>query len=272
MSSTPIHIDIVEPSSFDIVACKIALHRKNLILVNFYIPPASSSEQYSALADAITSVQKSAEVGDELLIYGDANLNGVHWFPSEDCEGVLEPVNIRNAFIDFLAKIYSLGVYQINNRTDSFGNVLDVVFTSIISNVILDTAVQTLTSKTSDFHKILSLQYFYNDYSMSPVSNKTIKYDFSNADYRTINRRLADLTLPEANIDADDYASLFLSRLIEIIDENTPKRISTRLSCAPHMDKTLRVLRNRRNIRGVPRGGRGGRAAPGVTLFKRKHF
>lgn len=248
LNSTPILVQIPDDKPFDLSACRIRLDNKILIVICFYIPPAASLEAYMELSDAFVSICENMQGPEvEFLIYGDANLSGVQWIPSEFCDSVFDPVNVKDSQVEFLTKIVSLGLSQLSDFKNNSGNVLDVVFSDITSNLIISEAELTLTGKTSEFHRILTAQFFYNDLTISENSKRTLKYDFDNADFEAINAELLLLPRRDYSHDINVEASNFVSAVFGIMDKHTPKRFTTTLTCAPHMDKALRVLRNKRN-------------------------
>jgi hypothetical protein len=246
---SPVQIDHDDDSIFDVVACKIALPDRVLYLICFYIPPRSIELQYMNLAESMAYVVGLMKPEDEIMMYGDANLDGVIWLPSELCEAAFDAANLNNLQSEFLTAVFSLGVYQLSNFENSSGNVLDLVFTSLDSNCVVEEAVMTLTNKTSIHHRILTLEYFYDDESLhETLSNtKTVSFDFENADYVRIVNELESISLQSCEDDPDHMADAMFEALWSIVERHVPKKISINLTCPPHMDKSLRVFRNQRN-------------------------
>lgn len=165
---------------------------------------------------------------------------GIQWTPNEFQDCLFDPVNINVNYCDFLTDILSLGLAQISNFKNRAGNVLDVIFTNVISDFKLEKALLTLTRKQSIHHEILSLTYYFNDDIRNKVIENKVFYDFDNADYDKISYELNKL-----NINSNDlnYAVDSLQFCLKFV----PKRVTVSLTCPAHFDKCLRYLRNKRN-------------------------
>lgn len=239
---------VVDSCKFDIVAVEVDFVVKKLILVCFYLPPKSEKEDYLDLAEQIRNIYKYVdEVRDDVIIYGDANLEDILWVQSEYSDKFFDPTCVNVKYEDFLAMLLSLGLHQINNFVNNYGNVLDNVFTNAVDNLVIDKAVLTLTGKTSVFHNIITLRFLQETHSGRDESlqGRILKYDFTRADYDGINRELSLLDLEGYSGSARvDY---FYERLSVLLEKYVPKRLVTLLSCAKHLDKPLRMLRNQRN-------------------------
>lgn len=245
--SSPIQIQINDAAKFDFTACRLQVPGKQIYIGCFYIPPNSNREQYELLGKAFYDLYSLTKPDDSIFIYGDSNLRNVNWLASEFHENLYDPVNIHDNYQDFLTMVQSLGLYQINNLTNTSGNVLDTIFTNVISNFILTEAVLKLTSKASIHHRILSLDYIYKDSKYHRNNDKTIVFDYDKADYASINREINNLNLNLNNDDVNNNANELNIALNEILEKYVPKKTITKLSCPVHFDKSLRMLRNKRN-------------------------
>ena len=247
LTCTPINLSLAANAKFDIIACKIQLPGKTIYIGCFYIPPNSNREQYELLANVFQDLYNEINSSDDLFLYGDSNLRNVEWLPSDFDDHLYDPVNIHDEFQTFLTTVQSLGLYQINNLTNTSGNVLDTIFTNVISNFTLKEAILKLTSKTSIHHRILNLEYIYSDAKHHINNDKTYVFDYDNADYASINNDINNLVINEADYDINEYANKLNLALKGIIEKHVPKKLITKLSCPVHFDKSLRILRNKRN-------------------------
>lgn len=232
-------------SSLDIIACQLQLNGKSLFLSGFYLPPKSTVDSYDNLANLIIFLNSILTIKDDIFIFGDANMPGIKWIPNDYQENIFDPVNISSNHYEFLTKIFSLGICQVNNLTNNSNNVLDIIFTNVISDFKLDKALLTLTSKSSVHHVILSLTYYVNECIQDNLIENKIYYDFDRANYDRILQELDSIVLVDNNINL--AANNFYEHLKSIIDKYVPKKIVSKLTCPPHFDKTLRILRNKRN-------------------------
>lgn len=248
LKCTAVDIVTVPDDKFDIVACKITFPTKNIFIVCFYIPPRSTIEQYNQLAVRITELHDTLKEADDIIIYGDSNLSGIQWIPSEIFKNLYDPINVPVCHENFLHALLSLGLYQINNLANCSGNVLDTVFTNILSNFELKEASLALTHKTSIHHRILTLNYFYDD-KLTKFNNSVshMIYDFEKGNYTAINRELATLQLSYDDSDINTSVQTLYDEIFAVIEKYVPKKRVINLTCPPHIDKSLRILRNKRN-------------------------
>jgi hypothetical protein len=231
---------------FDIVAIELLIGSKRIIIVCFYIPPSAQKEDYDLLGVTFKNLIDTYDNDHEILFFGDANLNDVQWVPNNENDMLFDPMNVDSKYEQFLGILLSLGLFHINDNKNLYGNVLDNFFTNILSDLEFDEAVLTLTDKTSLFHKIYHFKYLYDECLSSRKETKITKFDFANANYDEINKRLSELNL---NFDqnVNDVVQDFYCHLNIILHECVPKKTFTKLTCARHLDKPLRILRNRRN-------------------------
>lgn len=233
---------------FDLVAIELLSKGKKFIVICFYIPPRASLDEYTDLGVKIEEIVACYESDHAILIMGDANLDKVLWIPNDDIHEVFDPVNINTKYEFFLSKLQSLGLYQLNNRRNVSGNVLDNIFSNILSDLRIDESSMNLTRKTSIYHKILHLQYKTTTAVIDDRAKfqRKFKYDFNKANYNEINARLNEMAI-NFDKEVDEIVLEFHEKLISILDDCVPKKEIIRLSCARHLDRPLRMLRNKRN-------------------------
>lgn len=236
---------IADSVIYDIVACTINVMKKNIQLICFYIPPSATIDDYNNLAGTISELIKDSN--DQIFIIGDANLSKVKWISSEISDNIFDPTNIDFKYEKFLEELFSLGVHQICNIKNSSGNVLDLVFTDIIQDTKITDAEHKITNKSSIHHKALSITYFIEDKD-DKFNNcqKIVKLDFDNVDYDLVNDKIKEINMIDCE-NINESMDYFYDELYIIINEFIPKKINAVLSCPKHFDKTLRILRNKRN-------------------------
>lgn len=231
---------------FDMVACKLNINNKSIFFSSFYIPPRSSLDDYIRLANEFLTLTNLTN-NDDIFIFGDANLPNIHWTSNEFQENLYDPIDLNSNHYDFLTNIFSQGYFQINNFQNIKGNVLDLIFTNVTSNFTLDEALLTITKKTSVYHKILNLTYFFNESKQNTLIERTLVYDFEKAAYDEINTELNNLNLDLSSNCIQQVTESFYTELISIIKKYVPTKIKCKLTCPAHFDKSLRILRNKRN-------------------------
>lgn len=243
-----ISFDLPLTRIFDLTCCKIPLSNYFIFLICFYIPPSSPEDQYILLANCIADLLLMMADEDVVFALGDVNMPGIEWIESEFNDNYFDPINIDPRFQPFLETLMSFGLFQLNNLLNQSGNALDLVFTNINHDVTLSEAQLTLTDKTSIHHKILAIDYFYDVTNPIISTPQTyVSYEFDKADYDPISFALNGL---DFNFESEEIDILFdniHSAILELIEQFVPKRTRNVLTCPPHFDKALRILRNRRN-------------------------
>ena len=75
----------------------------------------------------------------------------------------------------------------------------------------------------------------------------TVSYDFDQANYELLENALTNLSFNFNSQDIDTLYDEIHAVIFGLIDQLVPKKIRTNLTCPPHFDKSLRILRNKRN-------------------------
>lgn len=252
LSPELVEIDLPIGRVFDIKICKIKTDNFFTCFCVFYIPPdpnVATNEQLTELAHAIVTAYNLLSSDDVFFAIGDSNTRGIEWDESEFHENIFDATNIPERFDSFITILASAGLFQYNNIKNVAGNVLDTVWSNMNYDIELKTANLTLTEKSSPYHTPLSIVYRYDSNSVNrpKALEKTISYDFNKSNYLKINEEINALHFDDMQLTVDQHADLIYSVLFDIIDKYTPKRTRIALSCPPHMDKALRILRNKRN-------------------------
>ena len=243
-----LNFELADDVTFDITACKVFLPDRILFVILFYIPPNSNLHNYSELSNSIKNIINQSCENDHVWIFGDSNMPEIIYTPSELNDAFFDPSNVlKDEHQTFLTEILSQGFNQINNFTNSSGNVLDTVFTNSISDFTIELAAEKLTNKTSIHHNILNVTYYFDTNKFNSNQHKISVYDFDKADFHSINVEINNLTFPIDLSDPNDLTNYFQNSLNEIIDRHVPKRMIKNLSCPPHFNSYLRKLRNERN-------------------------
>lgn len=110
-----------------------------------YIPPKHNNvEYYQKHLDNIKSIELTQE--DQLLVLGDYNIPGIPWFFDDDL-GCYFPTHITGNIADcFLNGMMNIGLFQLSNITNKFGNVLDYVYHTEPNIINIVKAPATLTA------------------------------------------------------------------------------------------------------------------------------
>ena len=226
---------------------RIKINDRWIYLNVVYLPPSSDVEKFEQYSNMLTQLLSSLEVKDDVIVFGDFNLARITWTPDADNCIIMNPSNVNCVKCNVLLNIMSdLGLFQLSNVTNNFGNVLDLVFSSIIDDISLNRASHVI-KKDSVAHKALEVNFMIDTCKENNISDEIeFYYDYVNANFNQINEYLS---LVEWGF--GDDLNLNLSKFYDIIQETIQryvpcKKRRTRNS-TPWLTKEIRTLRNTKN-------------------------
>ena len=116
-------LEINNSLEVEFIAVKIRC-KSNFVFVSCsYLPPNSDSSVFSKHSDLITNVVANMRPSDSCVIVGDFNLPHVTWVEVEDCRHLLPSCSV-----DFIDRLISLPLHQINAIRNANGRTLDLIF------------------------------------------------------------------------------------------------------------------------------------------------
>lgn len=238
------HIDTLEQ-----LYVKISLSNSKSLYINVaYIPPNSAPDVYALYAQCLNETLTNADDRDEIIVMGDFNLPNVVWLDDDDNPGVFDPSNVTSEVEATLIDGCSdLGLAQICNVENNFGNVLDLVFTTVTDGFSLNLASHRLKND-SIFHKALELNFSF-EFADEENTSDHFYYDFENADYTSIDAFLSscDWNMLLCDVDVETGASILLQSLQSSIDQFVPLKKRKIYGSRPWLSSDLRTLRNQKN-------------------------
>jgi len=142
-----------------------------------------------------------------------------------------------------------LGLHQISNTMNNFGNVLDLIFTNICDDFSILPAGNAI-KVDSAAHKSLELTVTCADTNDDETNNLHEWYfDYNNADYENFNAEFAlvDCTGLFVDLDVNICVEIFYEKLYTAIQEYVPFKKRRCKTNAPWMTPEVKNLRNRKN-------------------------
>lgn len=143
---------------------KLKLGNRWLHLNTTYIPPNASDQMYSDFSQYINNTYSAIDDENELVVLGDFNLNEIEWIPDDDNEFILNPSNIiTNKSKIVLDTLSDLGLNQIFNVKNNFGNVLDLCFVSMLDDFSVTRSYQPLKNDSAA-HKSMEINLIFHNF------------------------------------------------------------------------------------------------------------
>jgi hypothetical protein len=246
---------------------KVSVGKNTFHFAVVYFPPRTVSACYNEFLVSCKSIIAGLNQEDTFFIIGDFNRNSLS-FISDNMDNKLLPINFLNfeadnvtdndnvnekeIDFDIIDTFYSNDIQQINPFPNSNGKFLDMAFTNMHDDVVVNTINDDDPEHlfhNSEHHTslLIELNCVSNQYSKS--YNNEIVYDFHNANYVGINDALSNINWDELLNQQDINLTVqnFYSILSSIIDNFTPKIVKRDKLSEPWLNKELRSLRNQRN-------------------------
>lgn len=252
-------ISLAEYQDIEAVCIKITGKRKGVFIYAFYIPPNSCMEKYQSHMDAIESI--ALYTMDALVVIGDANIPKVNWtsdlrnpkafFPSE---------NMGNNAKDFLSFFLCKNMFQIIDKRNCSGNVLDLCYTNEPEGVIINYDCNPLSSPVDPHHCHFELSM---EIDVIERRNRAFQYtlNYNKANFEQIAESIGELNIENlvnaANVDR--AFEEFYDEMQRIIDANVPRMKKFVSKGVPwEHNSELRNLKNRIRKMKKKRNGPGG--------------
>ena len=231
-----------------IAACKVCIGNLSIAIVCVYSPPVESKYTFTSddFERLYSFLKKQHTFHDELIIYGDFNLEGINWKTLES------KTDIEKRFLDMLDDLH---LHQkVDFDTCSTG-ILDLVLTSRnVSDVVLEPLLNYQSICNLSKHKpiIFFFTAFEQDLCLRKFPHNQA-YSFCRADFESIRNLIEQApfdTFCWSNVDVIvDNWYIWLEKIIKAC---VPRRTKHRSSLSPwisqetsHALKCLRTKRKR---------------------------
>lgn len=246
----------MEMNDLEAVCITVPLTSGSLYIYCAYIRFGSSIEVYRSHVRAIKSIKLDAN--DSILIMCDFNMTGIDWQQNDDGFDYIpvigESHDIKtNIAREITSDLLDMGLFQICNIMNSYGNVLDLIYTNIPETMVVNNADFPLLplNKSDNAHRPLMCTIECSP-DIFPSDNETPAiYCFRKADYDQIRDHLKKLDLinviSECNSDVCAMIDKFYKIIHGIFEEFVPKS-TIRITNKPKWhNRELSRLKNQRN-------------------------
>lgn len=218
-----------------------------------YIPPNADDNVYHDHIESIKSIELTNN--DKMMIAGDFNLPGINWLWDDEFNSYF-PTNVNYEPANyFLSEIAHIGVFQMSNISNRYGNVLDLVFTSQPDSFVIQYAPKSITAAAEKSTLNERIHYPYEweieiEQQNSNVKSKTEKiHCFKKANFDEINKlwNAFDLNQITTATTIEEIERIFYDKMNECIQLHvpsiTPKNFSNKHP--PWFDRQLINLKNK---------------------------
>lgn len=236
----------------EMVCVKLALNSCNVFMFCVYIPPQSPEEVYENCVKNIEFVASQLCSSDQLIVCGDFNLPNVEWSESQDDDlcCYLSSTNDESTS-EFLDKIASLPLFQINGVSNNLERILDLILLDSPNDYVLRRSETPLVSEDLYHPSIEFSTEFFTANQCIDKPQLNFEFDFKRADYSALNRKLSNIDWSSELKDLSTNSAVikFYSMLYDFMEECIPKRRTKNKSSAyePWITPELKRLKNRKN-------------------------
>lgn len=198
----------------DLVICKYNVMHLSIYLVNVYIPPYISYDDYESFIDALAL----RLIDKKLVICGDFNCPMFNSANNSNDRKYLLLKNFMN----------TLGLSQFNNAVNSSNRLLDLVFSNLSCPVFVTRSDISLVSEDI-YHPTLNIQLELDIPRLpDPInfpSNSNLRYNFRKANFPALYGELSyvDWSFIESCTNVNLAISFFYTTMFSIIDKHVPK-------------------------------------------------
>lgn len=190
---------------------------------------------------------------DDIILLGNFNLARLRWTVNEDAPCTYVPLRLMSSTEScFIDRMLGMGLFQLHNRRNSFGNFLDLVFASFHDDFQLHHPQASFCPQLMNTQCHSAVELFLQGHFSSHLEDETplesqpqYRFDFARADYTSINRELHSIdcqtTLNAACVD-DQVAKLYEI----VLNRHAPRLKLSRRYARSWIDPPLTRLRNKR--------------------------
>ena len=146
-----------------------------------YLPPNLDSSGYESYITVIEELSATLNPMDELLVFGDFNLNNVTWIRDDENECIMNAHGVTSDKSDYiLSHLFNSGLNQLNDIANDYGNVLDLVFSTFIDDITVELSGHPI-KKHSVAHKALDIVLNLRECRTHTIIQEEYYYDYKRA-------------------------------------------------------------------------------------------
>lgn len=192
-----------------------------------YVPPRSTADVVNNAISVYAHIETLLSDSDEALLLSDFNQPGIEWMVDDEIPNVFRPTHANSETEVMIAEIL-LGhnLYQLNGTVNSFGNLLETIFSTCYDDIELLSPCLPLCHGfgSNQFHHPVAIELMKHSPALPPQLSST--YDYRRADYPAINLVLGEVDwhahLRDLNV--DEMLDRFYEIVYDIRERYIPKR------------------------------------------------
>ena len=117
---------------------KANLPGNNVYIGAAYVPPCAQVEVLSNATNVFADIEKLLHDDEEALLLSDFNQPGITWIRDYEIPNVFRPVTAASETEVLLVEgLLGQNLYQLNETTNSYGNLMETVFSTCYDNIQL---------------------------------------------------------------------------------------------------------------------------------------
>ncbi|XP_049293711.1 uncharacterized protein LOC125769190 [Anopheles funestus] len=242
--------------ALEIICVCILFANTRLLVVAVYLPPSHSAcaTTISTVLDCTSNICSSLRPGDGFLLIGDFNQHSISWSAAiADTDAsfqFFEPVSLSTRRAQFIDDLHHNALFQINNKFNSSGNVLDLIFANS------ETASASSVVSVSD-NSLLPINHHHPPLEFDAIAPVNLaanittgkRLNFARADIHKLESLISTF---DERFSCNDYASLDLAvkAFSEFMSHALRKCVPLQIPPGgpPWGDRTLRALKKAKRV------------------------
>lgn len=178
---------IPNTETIECICVKLKLSNKHIYIYCLYIPPNSSEDVLTKHLKALEFLSDQLRDSEFIIIVGDFNLPTINWIEDDSNINVLVPTNlVKQIEIDIIDIVLNAGLYQINKQSNHQGRTLDLFFTNIKDDILVELANIPM-SKVDKFHPPCEIFFKISDFKELKTNLQKPIFDFNKTNFVALN-------------------------------------------------------------------------------------
>ena len=224
------------------------IKRLDILLINVYRSPDSTTENFAEVLDALKETANNFSVCPNIIMTGDFNFPGINWLHGEASNRQTES-STQSLFVNFMNELF---LTQLVDRPTRQRNILDLILTN---NDELITEVDILADDEylSD-HRIIvakttlpSVETPISNTPPTPESFRGLNFFHKDINWSNLNQEINDINWENRflNNSLDDNFNIFHREILQIAKRHIPKK-KTQNRNRPKIPNDRRALTRKR--------------------------
>ncbi|RYE04931.1 MAG: hypothetical protein EOP33_08110, partial [Rickettsiaceae bacterium] len=236
-------IALNEASELEHVCVKIAMDTCNMYIFAVYIRSKHETAKFIEFAETVKLIPY--EENDIVIVCGDFNQPGIKWIKAHDGEYYLPMDVTTEGEIAVVDTMLDCGFQQLCNLENTFGNVLDLVFTNKFYDTTLWKSSRPIR-KCDESHEAIELEIIVEGIENDTTDSRDC-YSYKSANYEAMNAFFNENETLMRIDQFDDLASAFANFnnvVLEARNEFVKKVRVEKSTDPPWYTKDLKHLNN----------------------------